>query len=244
VKQDNSQNLLNDRFNKNDPSTNFNKIVLEEFKALKQESLRLNQDIANTIWVGLSGFIVTIGASLILLNSNSIESFFTWIALILCLQALAAGSMFSFETQRYVRVGTYIRVKIEEHFFHGDGSNPYKNPLYWEHWIINKHSVWFYIISAAILQLPIIITAFLLFPEKFLRIFVPFFFKNSSFFLNLFNELHQYKLIFWVFLLITSLDITIKFYVFFSTRRELKDAGIEEKKYSTQNLIDGKLSNE
>ena len=35
----------------------FDEIVLEEYKALKQESLRLTQDISTIIWIGLSGFI-------------------------------------------------------------------------------------------------------------------------------------------------------------------------------------------
>lgn len=231
MQEKNPQKPSTDILKKNDLSPNFNEIVLEEFKALKQESLHLNQDIAKTIWIGLSGFIATLGAILVFLNYNNITAFSIGIALILCLQALVASSMLSFEIQRYVRVGTYIRVKIEEHFFYEDGSIPYKNPLYWEHWIINKHSVWFYIISTVVLQLPIIIiTVFLILPEKSLYIFRLPFFKNPALFLDLFTALHQYKPIFCAFLLIVLLDITIMVYVSLSIRHELKNTGIENKK--------------
>lgn len=243
--QNNSQHLPNNKPKKNDsikssevlktprsisiisekgPNTHFNEIVLEEFKALKQESLRLNQDIATIIWIGLSGFIATIGASLVFFNSyNNIGDFLPWIILILCLQSLAASAMFSFEIQRYARVGKYIRIKIEKFFFSKDNSDLSKKPLYWEHWIYNKHSRWFYIISAIILQLPIIITASLLLPEKLLSVIVPSLFKNSSPSSSLVKLLHQYKFEFWIFLLIIVEDIAMMTYMYFETKHELED---------------------
>ena len=202
----------------------FNGIVLEEFKALKQESLRLNQDIATIIWIGLSGFIATIGASLVFFNSyNNIGDSLPWIILILCLQSFAASAMFSFEIQRYARVGKYIRIKIEKSFFSKDNSDLFKKPLYWEHWIYNKHSTWFYIISTIILQLPIIITLSLLLPEKLLSVIAPSLFKNSSPFSSLVKLLHQYKFEFWIFLLIIVEDIAMMTYMYFEIKHELED---------------------
>jgi hypothetical protein len=208
----------------------FDEIVLEEFKVLKQESLRLNQDIATIIWVGLSGFSATIAASFVLLNSTSIVNFLPLIICILSLQSLALGAMFSFEVQRYARIGKYIRIKIEKFFFLKGNDDPSKNPLYWEHWLINKRSTWFYFVSGLILQLPIIITAFVLvLPEKWLTLISPSIFKNTSLLYGLVKILHN-KFEFWVFSIIILFDFAIIACALIETFLELKSDTFERTK--------------
>lgn len=249
--QSNSQNFSKDDLQRNDLIKNaetsglqenitseseigsnkhFDEIVLEEFKALKQESLRLNQDIATIVWVGLSGFSAIIAASFVFLNSANIGDFLPLIICILSLQSLALGAMLSFEIQRYARIGKYIRLKIEKFFFSKGNDDPSKNPLYWEHWLNNKHSTWFYFVSGLILQLPIIITAFVLvLPEKLLTLIAPSVFKNTSLLYGLVKILHKHEFEFWMFLVIILFDFAIITYALIETLLELKNDTFYEK---------------
>lgn len=136
-------------------------ILLEEYKALRQESLRSSAILSNTVWISISGFIITVGAF-----ANAAKGFpaiVEYLPLLLCVQAFSATSMFLSETWKYARVGVYIREKIEKSLLQEENNeNLRENPLYWEHWITNRRALVYYYSVLGLLQLPIVITILIL----------------------------------------------------------------------------------
>lgn len=130
------------------------KIMLEEYKALRNESLRSAQILSNTVWIAVSGFIITIG---VFANAaKSIPSIVKYLPLLLCIQSLSATSMFLSETLKYARVGTYIREKIEKSLIQANHDNAVdENPMFWEHWITNKRVTLYYLSVIGLLQFPV-----------------------------------------------------------------------------------------
>lgn len=201
----------------------FYKMVLEEYKVLRLESLRLNQDISTILWIGLTGFIGTIGATAIFLANKSanIADYLPLATFLLCLQSLAASAMFAFEVERYARVGRYIRMKIERTFIFE--INCFKSSLYWEHWISKKRVRWFYIISAIILQLPIIFTTLLLPLQWIPGSRVTHIFPSLSWFSSFVKNLCINSFIFWALLFIIVIDLFIFIRFFHDIRCELRN---------------------
>lgn len=131
-------------------------ILLVEYKALRDESLRSAQILSNTVWIAVSGFIITIGA---LANAaKDFPSIVDYLPLLLSIQSFSATSMFLSETWKYARVGIYIREKIEKSLLNNNDSALHTNPMYWEHWITNKRATIYYITVLALLQLPVFAT--------------------------------------------------------------------------------------
>jgi len=92
-------------------------LVLEEYKALRAESLRCAQTVATTVWVGITGFLVTAAAAIAATRFvYDHESLLLITLLLLVLQAFGASLMFLSDYWRFVRIGIYIRTKIEEQF--------------------------------------------------------------------------------------------------------------------------------
>jgi hypothetical protein len=118
---------------------------MEEYKALRAEGLRSAGIIANTVWLGTAQFAITIvGAATYAQKAFSTPIMLPIFLILLSLESMAASFMFLAEFGKYVRVGHYIRVKIEK-----------KYPVMeWEHWIQSKRSIIFPIFSITILQLP------------------------------------------------------------------------------------------
>lgn len=142
-------------------SDDFAKMCLEEYKALRSESQRCAQIFSNTIWIGISGFIITIGVSASVLKEHA--GFLPFALLLLSLQAFAASVMFLSELWKYVRIGVYIRDKIETHFLPQQAPiNVSEAPMYWEHWLTDKHEKLSYLISLSMLQLPVLFIVYLL----------------------------------------------------------------------------------
>ncbi|MCI5161736.1 MAG: hypothetical protein D3917_06880 [Candidatus Electrothrix sp. AX5] len=141
-------------------TTDYTTILLEEYRALREESLRSSAILSNTVWVSVSGFIITVGAF-----ANAAKDFptiFGYLPLLLCIQAFSATSMFLSEVWKYARVGVYIREKIEKSLFQNEFTGtPEKNPLYWEHWISHKRASVYYLSVLVLLQLPVFVTIFI-----------------------------------------------------------------------------------
>lgn len=137
---------------------------MEEYKALRAESLRCAGTTSNTLWLGITQFSLTLGAWAIFAR-DSIE-FYLPLLIILEIESLAASCIYLGELWKYARVGHYIREKIENQILIYDTNNDIrKRPLFWENWIINRRVKWIYVFSLAILQIPFLIslTGFALF---------------------------------------------------------------------------------
>lgn len=134
----------------------FRQLILEEYKALRAESLRCAQTVATTVWVGVTGFLVTIGAAIAAARYVQNYEYLLLVTLILLvLQSLAASLMFLSDYWRFVRVGIYLRTKIEKQFEIDAPNREVWRPINWEHWIQGKRrAVWFPIASIFVLQLP------------------------------------------------------------------------------------------
>lgn len=134
--------------------------LLAEYQALRDESLRCAQIISTTLWVGISGFAVTVGAGLAALKAHPLV--LPLAMSFLCLQALGASTMLLAEVWKYGRVGCYIRKNIEACLVQREIGSDGKRLLNWEHWINNKRPMWFYVLSLLILQAPVLVAAFVL----------------------------------------------------------------------------------
>lgn len=142
--------------------------LLSEYQALRGESLHSAQIIATTLWVGISGFAVTVGAGFAAIKAHPVV---LPLAMgFLCLQALAASGMLLAEIWKYARIGSYIRSNIEARLApkEGDkkgdkeGDKDNKRLLNWEHWIADKRPKWFYFLSLLLLQSPVLVIVSLL----------------------------------------------------------------------------------
>jgi len=124
---------------------------LAEFKALRDESLRSAQLLANAVWVAVTGYAVTIGAAAAFLGRAGTggravreEMLLPAILALLCLEAMAISAMYLSELWKYIRVGAYIREEL-------------KLPTHWEQWIEQHRAYELYLGSLMYLQLPVII---------------------------------------------------------------------------------------
>jgi len=134
--------------------------LLSEYQALRGESLHSAQIIATTLWVGISGFAVTVGAGFAAIKAHPVV---LPLAMgFLCLQALAASGMLLAEIWKYARIGSYIRSNIEARLAPKEGDKDNKRLLNWEHWIADKRPKWFYFLSLLLLQSPVLVIVSLL----------------------------------------------------------------------------------
>lgn len=137
-------------------------LIVEEYKALRAESLRCAQIISSTIWVGVTGLLVTAAAGTAALGHVNQKSLFVVVLTLLCLQSFGASAMFLSEYWKYIRVGIYIRTRIEPLFEVPPSQGGELNasdawrPLNWEHWIQDKRTAWFAVASLLVLQFPVI----------------------------------------------------------------------------------------
>ena len=143
----------------NMPDQRFERLCIEEYKALRAESLRCGGIISNTIWVGVTQYAVTC----ITVFIRKIDFFVPLLITLLMLESIAATAMFLSEVFKYSRIGWYLRFKIEKSFAAKDPMTlEFRMPIEWEHWIQDKRSEIFYVASLFALQLPIIISLFIL----------------------------------------------------------------------------------
>lgn len=124
--------------------------------------------MATTVWVGITGFLVTAGAAVAATRFvREYDTLLLVTLILLVLQAFGASIMFLSEYWRFIRVGIYIRTKIEGQFETKVGEmsedlgtqvNTWR-PIGWEHWIQGKQRAgWFPLASLFVLQLPAITT--------------------------------------------------------------------------------------
>jgi hypothetical protein len=131
----------------------YERLSIEEYKALRAESLRCAGIISNTVWLGITQFAVTIGAWEIVIKDN-IEFRLPLFSLLM-LESLAATCMYLSELFKYVRVGYYISENIEKHFFMtANDKHIIHQPLFWENSIKTKRAYLIYWASLFILQMP------------------------------------------------------------------------------------------
>lgn len=138
----------------------FIEFQLAEYQALRAESERISQFLANAVWVGVTGFSLSIVAAGTLSESGLSRSRIAQVTLILLLfQSMAITTMYLSELYKYRRVGVYIRTHIEER------CKLYRTnrvPLYWESWIRKKRALILHLSAILFLQTPAIGAAFLL----------------------------------------------------------------------------------
>lgn len=139
-------------------------LIIEEYKALRAESLRCAQTVATTVWVGITGFFITAGAAVAATRFiREYDSLLLVTLILLVLQSFGASVMFLSDYWRFIRIGIYIRTKIEEQFESKieEVSEDLERqvttwrPIGWEHWIRGKRRAgWFPLASLFVLQLP------------------------------------------------------------------------------------------
>lgn len=176
----------------------FERLCLEEYKALRAESLRCAGIIANTVWLGITQFAITIVAAASFGKDNVVIRF-TFLVL-LSVESLAASAMFLSELWKYARIGRYIREKIEKTYIEKEDDPSVKTkPMFWENWIKHKRARLLYHISIIILQLPNIIIGITL---------LVFLFPTTTKWLSLFDILYclgpfasSWQIILWAIIL-------------------------------------------
>jgi len=138
----------------------FERLCIEEYKVLRDESLRCAGIMANTIWIGTTQFVATVGVAA---HYTTGKPFLQLVFLVLlCLESTAASVMFLSELWKYARVGRYIREKVEKLFVPGDIGDVFSQPMYWVNWIKTHRSRLFYVFTLIFLQLPIFIAFIIL----------------------------------------------------------------------------------
>jgi hypothetical protein len=109
--------------------------------------------VSNTVWLGVTQFVVTIGAAAAFAKDN--VNLRLLVLVLLYLLSLTASAMFLAELWKYARVGRYIREKIEKRLTVGVmEEDVYNRPMFWENWIKSRRAGKIYLVSLAILQLP------------------------------------------------------------------------------------------
>lgn len=144
--------MIQDNFEKQ----RFEQRCMEEYKALRAESLRCAGIISNVVWIGITQFAFTLAAAINLSKDSSVRILFL---MLLSLESIAATSMYLSELWKYARIGRYIREKIESQYKSTRDFKFEDSPICWENWI--KHTAGrsksFTLISVFILQIPIVI---------------------------------------------------------------------------------------
>jgi hypothetical protein len=136
-----------------------NELIVAEYQTLRAESDRISQFLANAVWVGITGFALSIVAAGTLSESGLTRPRVVQAILILLLfQSMAITTMYLSELYKYKRVGVYIRTRIEDRYKHY-GSN--RRPLYWENWIDNNRAKILHRSAVAFLQAPAVATLLL-----------------------------------------------------------------------------------
>ena len=134
----------------------FERLALEEYRALRAESLRCAGLTTNTVWLGTTQFAVTIAAIAAMPAASRTEDTVLLGFVVLCVEAIAASILFLGEAWKYVRVGRFIREKSEKWAADHVKDERIKGmPLGWETWIRERRTRYLYGASIVILQLPI-----------------------------------------------------------------------------------------
>jgi len=137
-----------------------NELILAEYQTLRAESDRISQFLANAVWVGITGFALSIVAAGTLTEAGLSRARVIQVILILVLfQSMAITTMYLSELYKYKRVGVYIRTRIEDRYGH---YGPKKRPLYWENWIVIRRAKILHLSAIAFLQAPVVATLLLL----------------------------------------------------------------------------------
>jgi len=137
-----------------------NDLILAEYQTLRAESDRISQFLANAVWVGITGFALSIVAAGTLTEAGLSRARVIQAILVLVLfQSTAITTMYLSELYKYKRVGVYIRTRIEDRYsYYG----PKRQPLYWENWIVNGRAKILHLSAIAFLQAPAAATFLLL----------------------------------------------------------------------------------
>jgi hypothetical protein len=139
----------------------FNELQLAEYHTLRAESDRISQFLANAVWVGVTGFALSIVAAGTLAESGlSLARVIQATLILLLFQSMAITIMYLSELYKYKRVGVYIRSHIEARY-RSYGIN--RRPLFWESWIEKRRARFLHLSAIAFLQTPSLGTVVLLF---------------------------------------------------------------------------------
>jgi hypothetical protein len=133
----------------------FQKLALEEYKALRAESLALNTALSTTLWVSLVAMAASVWG-FFSINDIEVACRAVWLVLLLNVESIAATVTFLSYSWKYIRAGAYIRLRIEPSLATGSD-----RPLQWEETIDSPpaRASEFYYVSVVLLQLPILVSA-------------------------------------------------------------------------------------
>lgn len=134
-------------------------IRLAEYVALRAESDRSAQLLSNAVWIGVTGFGLTLAGAGAASTNGLVPVTIPAVALLLIVQATAITTLYASELWKYIRVGAYIRICIEGHFGR-PGVAP--GPMYWETWINTHRARALHIAALAFLQAPVLVVSVLL----------------------------------------------------------------------------------
>ncbi len=139
-------------------------IRLAEYQTLRSESDRISQFLATAIWVGLTGFALSIAAAGTLSSAGIARpKVVQATTVLLVFQSVAISTMYLSELYKYKRVGGYIRTHIESRL--GARLTKSQRPLNWETWIEPQRATALHVSSFVFLQSPVLATFLLLLNE-------------------------------------------------------------------------------
>jgi hypothetical protein len=128
---------------------------IAEYQTLRAESDRISQLLSNAIWVGITGFGLTVVAAASFANARmALPHIMQAIALLLAVQSTAISTMYASELWKYARVGWYIRDRIEKYF--RSETDPPVVAMDWETWIRKHRAKLLYQAALGFLQAPIL----------------------------------------------------------------------------------------
>lgn len=134
---------------------------IAEYEALRAESDRSAQLLSNAVWIGVTGFGLTLAGAAAASADGLEPALVPAVACLLGIQSFAITMLYLSELWKYVRVGTYIRIYIEGSFPPLDAKT-YAPPMHWETWIDTNRAEGLHRTALIFLQAPIIIAAILL----------------------------------------------------------------------------------
>lgn len=132
---------------------------LAEYTALRAESDRSAQLLSNAVWIGVTGFGLTLAGAAAASTNGVHPVLVPVVAVLLTIQSTAITTLYASELWKYIRVGTYIRVYIEGYFRRRDNPTP---PMHWESWITAHRAKTLHLTALTFLQAPVLVTGVLL----------------------------------------------------------------------------------
>lgn len=133
---------------------------IAEYQTLRAESDRSAQLLSNAVWIGVTGFGLTLAGAAAASTNGLQPVVVPSVAILLAIQSCAITMLYGSELWKYIRVGTYIRVYIERYFCRH--REKVYGPMHWETWIAGHRALGLHFAALLFLQSPILVIGMLL----------------------------------------------------------------------------------